>query len=108
VVLGVSPDGVRSHAKFRRKHGLPYTLLADEEHTVAEAYGVWELKSMFGLKFRGNARTTFLIGPDGVVEQVFEKVQAAGHGEEVARARVPSGSAQTPLCEGGTRWPKTR
>ena len=86
MVLGVSPDGVKSHAKFKRKYRLPYTLLADEEHAVAEAYGVWELKSMFGLKFWGNARTTFLIGPDGVVERVFEKVQAAGHGEELARA----------------------
>ena len=91
MVLGVSPDGVRSHAKFKRKYGLPYTLLADEDHAVAEAYGVWELKSMFGLKFWGNARTTFLIGPDGVVERVFEKVQAAGHGEELAHAVEESG-----------------
>ena len=91
MVLGVSPDGVKSHAKFKRKYGLPYTLLADEEHAVAEASGVWELKSMFGLKFWGNARTTFLIDPEGRVERVFEKVQAAGHGEELARALEESG-----------------
>ena len=91
MVLGVSPDSVKSHAKFRRKYGLPYSLLADEEHAVAEAYGVWEHKSMFGLRFWGNARTTFLIDPDGIVERVFEKVQSAGHGEELARALEESG-----------------
>jgi peroxiredoxin Q/BCP len=94
VVLGVSPDSVKSHAKFRRKYRLPYSLLADEDHAVAEAYGVWEHKSMFGLKFWGNARTTFLIGPEGVIERVFEKVQAGGHGDELARALEESGGGR--------------
>ena len=91
VVLGVSPDGVASHAKFKRKYALPYTLLSDEDHAVAEAFGVWERKSMFGLKFWGNARTTFIIGADGVVERVLEKVTPAGHGDEVARALEEAG-----------------
>ena len=86
MVLGVSPDDVDSHRKFKQKHQLPFTLLADVEHAVAEAYGVWEHKSMFGLKYWGNARTTFLIAPDGRVARVFEKVKPEGHGEEVAEA----------------------
>ncbi|MFL5577315.1 MAG: thioredoxin-dependent thiol peroxidase [Gemmatimonadaceae bacterium] len=86
VVLGVSPDDVKSHQKFKRKFGLPYTLLADTEHAVADAYGVWQEKSMFGLKYWGNARTTFVIGPDGTVARVFEKVKPEGHAAEVAKA----------------------
>lgn len=84
MVLGVSPDGVASHAKFKRKHQLPYTLLADTEHAVAESYGVWQEKSMFGLKYMGNARTTFVVAPDGTVAHVFEKVKPDDHGDEVA------------------------
>ena len=86
VVLGVSPDGVASHVRFKRKYDLPFTLLADEAHAVAEAYGVWQEKSMYGRKYWGNARTTFVIGADGVVARVFEKVQPEGHGDEVANA----------------------
>jgi peroxiredoxin Q/BCP len=86
VILGVSPDGVKSHQKFKRKFQLPFTLLADTGHAVAESYGVWQEKSMFGHKYWGNARTTFLIAPDGTVARVFEKVKPEGHAAEVASA----------------------
>lgn len=84
VVLGISPDGVRSHARFRAKYGLPYRLLADTEHVVAEKYGVWQEKSMFGRRYMGVVRTTFVIDADGRIARVFEKVRADGHAEEVA------------------------
>jgi thioredoxin-dependent peroxiredoxin len=86
VVLGISADSVESHAKFKKKHQLPYTLLADIEHTVSDAYGVWGPKSIFGVKYDGISRTTFLIDEEGRVARVFEKVKSAGHGEEVAAA----------------------
>jgi len=85
-VLGVSPDDVKSHQKFRAKYRLPYSLLADTEHQVAEAFGVWKEKSLMGHKYWGIERTTFLIDPAGVVVHVFEKVKPEGHGEEVAAA----------------------
>lgn len=88
VVLGVSPDDVASHQKFKRKYDLPFTLLADTAHEVAASYGVWQEKSMYGRKYWGNARTTFLVAPDGRVARVFEKVQPDGHGEELAAALV--------------------
>lgn len=83
-MLGISPDSVASHRKFREKYELPYDLLADVGHQVAEAYGVWKTKSMFGITFDGVARTTFLVDPDGRVARVFEKVNPLGHGAEVA------------------------
>ncbi|HEX3158471.1 MAG TPA: thioredoxin-dependent thiol peroxidase [Gemmatimonadaceae bacterium] len=85
VILGVSPDDVKSHVKFKAKYDLPFTLLADTGHTVAEAYGVWKEKSMYGRKYMGVERTTFLIDRDGNVAKVFEKVKPAGHADEVAR-----------------------
>lgn len=84
VVLGVSPDSVESHRKFREKYDLEFPLLADENHEVAEAYGVWKEKSMFGKKFWGVERTTFLIGEDGRIERVWKRVKADGHAAEVA------------------------
>jgi thioredoxin-dependent peroxiredoxin len=84
-VLGVSPDDVKSHVKFRKKFDLPYRLLADVEHRVADAYGVWQEKSMFGHKYMGNARTTFVIDKDGRIARVFEKVKPEGHAAEVAQ-----------------------
>jgi peroxiredoxin Q/BCP len=84
VVLGVSPDSTASHTKFRKKYGLPMTLLADEGHAIAEAYGVWVEKNTFGVKRMGIARTTFVIDPAGRVAHVFEKVDPSGHGDEVA------------------------
>ena len=86
MVLGVSPDDVKSHQKFRKKFELPYHLLADTEHAVADAYGVWGEKSFMGRKYWGNSRTTFLIDPEGRVAHVFEKVQPLGHAGEVAKA----------------------
>ena len=86
VVLGVSPDGIRSHGKFRAKFDLPFPLLADEDHSVAEAYGVWGEKSMYGRTYEGILRTTFLIDRKGRVARVFEKVKPAGHAAEVLEA----------------------
>jgi peroxiredoxin Q/BCP len=86
VVLGISADSVQSHAKFKKKYELPYTLLADTEHKVSDAYGVWGPKSIFGVKYDGISRTTFLIDEEGRVAKVFEKVKSAGHGDEVAAA----------------------
>jgi len=85
-VLGVSPDPVKSHVRFKEKYQLPFTLLADTEHAVAEAYGVWREKSMYGKKYMGVERTTFVIDRDGRIARVFEKVKPAGHAEEVAQA----------------------
>jgi peroxiredoxin Q/BCP len=79
VVLGVSPDPVKRVAAFDDKHGLSFPLLADEDHAVAEAYGVWVEKSMYGRKYMGNERTTFVIGPDGVITHVLRKVKPAEH-----------------------------
>jgi peroxiredoxin Q/BCP len=85
-ILGISPDGVKSHAKFRDKYHLNFPLLADEGHAVADQYGVWQEKSMYGRKYWGNARTTFIIDATGRIAKVFEKVKAAGHAAEVAEA----------------------
>lgn len=86
VVLGVSPDDVDSHRKFKQKYELPFVLLADTDHEVAEAYGVWGEKKRYGRTYEGIHRTTFLIGKDGKVERVFEKVRPEGHSEEVLEA----------------------
>ena len=85
-MLGVSPDPVKRVAKFDDKYGLGFRLLADEDHAVAEAYGVWVEKSMYGRKYMGNERTTFVIGPDGTIEQVFRSVKPAAHDELVLGA----------------------
>ena len=79
VVYGISPDPPDSHARFRAKFSLPFGLLADEGHAVAEAYGVWVEKSMYGKKYMGVERTTFVIGPDGAIEAVLPKVKPAEH-----------------------------
>lgn len=86
VILGVSPDSVESHQRFKRKFDLPFTLLADAGHEVAERYGVWQEKSMYGRKYMGVVRTTFLIDRDGRIAHVFEKVKPEGHADEVAKA----------------------
>jgi thioredoxin-dependent peroxiredoxin len=85
-ILGISPDDVKSHVKFRKKFDLPFTLLADVGHSVADQYGVWQEKSMMGRKYWGNARTTFVIDADGRIAKVFEKVKPEGHAAEVAEA----------------------
>ena len=89
VVFGISPDSVKSHQKFRDKFSLPFPLLADEDHAVAEAYGVWGEKSMFGVKYQGILRTTFIIDPAGRIARVFEKVKPKGHAAEVLEALAP-------------------
>ncbi|MGD1019344.1 MAG: peroxiredoxin [Verrucomicrobiia bacterium] len=86
VVLGVSPDSPESHEKFIAEHGLPYSLVADEDHTIATAYGVWKEKSMYGKTFMGIERSTFVISPDGAITKIFRKVKPAGHAEEVRAA----------------------
>jgi len=86
VVLGVSPDTVESHRKFREKYGLDFRLLADTDHRVAEAYGVWQQKKNYGRTYWGIARTTFLIDEEGRIARVFEKVKPAGHAAEVLEA----------------------
>lgn len=86
IVVGVSPDTVKSQAKFKDKFGLPFTLLADEDHKIAEAYGVWKEKSMYGRKYMGVERTTFLIDANGKIARVFEKVKPAGHAQQVLEA----------------------
>ena len=85
-MIGVSPDSVKSHVKFKVKHGFAYPLIADVEHTVCELYGVWAEKSMYGKKYWGVNRTTFLIDADGRIARVFEKVKPDGHAAEVAEA----------------------
>ena len=86
VILGVSPDSPKSHAKFKQKFHLPFPLLADEDHAVCEAYGVWGQKKFMGREYMGVLRTTFLIGPDGVIKKVFEEVKPAEHSVEVLAA----------------------
>ncbi len=83
VVVGVSPDSVNSHDKFAARYELPFTLLTDEDHAICEAYGVWQEKSMYGRKYMGVARTTFVIDADGKIAHVFEKVKPDGHDVEV-------------------------
>lgn len=84
MILGASPDTPGAQAKFKTKYELPFTLLADQEHTLAEAYGVWKEKQMYGKTFMGVDRTTFLIDPSGRIRHIFEKVKPAGHAAEVA------------------------
>jgi peroxiredoxin Q/BCP len=83
-VLGVSPDSPAKHRKFKAKYELPFTLIADTDHAVCEAYGVWVEKSMMGKKYMGVARTTFVIDADGRVAHVFEKVNPLDHAKAVA------------------------
>lgn len=86
VVLGVSPDGPESHRKFKDKYQLPFTLLADTGHEVAETYGVWGKKQMYGKEYMGVDRTTFLIDEQGDIEKIFRKVSPAEHPEELLAA----------------------
>ena len=79
VVLGVSPDSVKSHEKFKTKFELPFPLLADEDHTIAEKYGVWKEKSMYGRKYMGIERSTFVIDGDGKIAAIYPKVSVTGH-----------------------------
>lgn len=102
-VYGISPDPVRKHARFKAKHALSFPLLADEDHTVCEAFGVWREKLFWGRKYMGVMRTTFVIDAKGTVEQVWEHVEHEGHAAEVdawlrgeaapPRTKAPKGKA---------------
>ncbi len=85
-VFGVSPDSVTSHAKFRAKYDLPYRLIADEGHRLAEAYGVWVQKTFAGREYFGNERTTFVVGPDGRIEHVLPRVKPDEHVDRLLEA----------------------
>jgi len=83
VIVGISPDAVKSQAKFKEKYDLPFTLLCDVDKEAAEAYGVYKEKNMYGKKVMGIVRTTFVIGEDGRIAKIFPKVKALGHAEQV-------------------------
>ncbi len=85
-VVGISPDSVASHAKFKNKHGLNVILAADEEKSVVHEYGVWVEKSMYGRKYMGVERATILIDPKGRIAQIWRKVKVPGHAAEVLKA----------------------
>jgi thioredoxin-dependent peroxiredoxin len=91
LVLGVSPDSEDSHARFKAKHGLPFTLLADPEHEAAEAYGVWVEKTSYGKKRMSIHRSTFVIAPDGTVAEAMRGVRPEGHPEQVLSALPQAG-----------------
>lgn len=86
VVLGASPDTPKAQKSFKQKYDLPFTLLADEDKKLAQAFGVLKEKNMYGRKVLGIERSTFVIGPDGRIARVFERVKAEGHAEEVLAA----------------------
>jgi peroxiredoxin Q/BCP len=90
VVLGISPDKAAKHVKFKEKYGLPFTLLADPDHEVAERYGVWGEKRFAGKAYWGVSRTTFLIAPDGTVAKVMQKVKPDTHADDVLAALAPA------------------
>lgn len=91
IVLGVSPDDETAHVKFKQKYGLPFTLLADEGHEVAETYGVWREKSFAGRKHMGIERSTFIVDPDGKIARVMRRVKPDTHTDEVLAA-LPDGA----------------
>jgi peroxiredoxin Q/BCP len=86
IIIGVSPDTIKAQDKFKTKYELPFTLLADAEHKTAEDYGVWKEKNMYGKKLMGIERTTFIIGKDGRIAKIFNKVKPAGHAAQVLEA----------------------
>lgn len=85
-IVGVSPDAPKALTKFKEKFSLPFTLLADEDHKISEDYSVWVEKSMYGKKYMGVERTTFIIDKDGKIAKIFRKVKPQGHAEEVKQA----------------------
>ncbi len=86
IVIGVSPDGVASHDKFKAKQDLNFTLIADEDKTLCEAFGVWKEKSMYGKKYMGVERSTFLIDGKGTIQRAWRKVKVPGHADDVLEA----------------------
>ena len=96
VVVGVSPDSVKSHVGFCDKHNLKLALLSDPDHKMLEKYGVWQEKSMYGRKYMGVVRTTVLVDPDGRIAEVWEKVKVNGHAEDVFARLTEHQKAATP------------
>lgn len=90
-IIGISPDDVKKHQKFKTKYNLPFTLLSDTDHTVCELYGVWGRKKFMGKEYDGVLRTTFLIGKDGTILQVFENVKPEGHSQEILKVLADMG-----------------
>lgn len=86
VILGVSPDSIESHKKFAAKYKLPFSLLSDEKKEVCEKFGVWQEKSMYGKKYMGVVRTTFIIDEKGIIKKIFPKVKVEDHNKEVMEA----------------------
>ena len=86
MVMGVSPDDIDSHRKFKEKHALPYPLLVDEGHRLADAFGIWKEKTLYGLKYMGVERTTVIIDSKGRIARIFPNVKIPGHVEEVEKA----------------------
>jgi len=93
-VWGISPDGAASHRRFREKFDLPFTLLSDEDHAVAERYGAWALKSNYGREYMGIVRSTFLVDPDGRLVRTWPRVKADGHAAEVLAALAEARAAR--------------
>ena len=93
VVLGLSPDSVESHTKFRDKFALPFPLLVDAGHAIATAYGVWGPKTFMGRSYEGVLRTTFLIGPDGRLLRIYENVKPEGHSQQILADLLGGGAA---------------
>ena len=83
IILGVSPDSLKSHMKFREKHDLSINLLSDEEKKVLESYGVWKKKKMYGREYMGVERSTYLINPEGKISYIWPKVKVSGHVDDV-------------------------
>jgi peroxiredoxin Q/BCP len=90
VIVGVSPDKPAAQAKFKHKFDLPFKMVADTDHKVAEDYSTWVEKSMYGRNYMGIERSTFLIGPDGKIRKIFRKVKPEGHADEVYAALASS------------------
>jgi len=95
-VWGISPDGASSHRRFREKFSLPFTLLSDEDHAVAEAYGAWALKKNYGREYMGIVRSSFLVDPSGKIARAWPRVKADGHAAAVlaALAEAKAGAAR--------------
>ena len=88
VILGISPDSIKSHQNFAQKHNLKFILLSDPQHKVLEKYGVWQLKKMYGKEYMGVIRSTYIINPEGLIEKEWKKVRVKGHVEEVKKELI--------------------
>ena len=94
-IWGISPDGSSSHAAFRAKYGLPFTLLSDEDHAVADAWGAWREKTNYGKTYMGIGRSSYLVDPDGIIARAWPNVKADGHAEDVLASLAAARSARS-------------